>query len=61
MMAHEFLSTLEKEHVEVQDILEKLKNTSATAVKTKEDLFMKLKQELIPHMKGKKNIFIPLC
>jgi hemerythrin-like domain-containing protein len=58
-MAHEFLSTLEKEHVEVQDILEKLKKTSATAVKTKEDLFMKLKQELIPHMKGEEKHFYP--
>jgi hemerythrin-like domain-containing protein len=59
-MAHEFLETLEKEHVEVQEILEKLKNTSGKAVKSKEDLFMKLKQELIPHMKGEEKHFYPL-
>jgi hemerythrin-like domain-containing protein len=59
-MAHEFLETLEKEHVEVQEILEKLKKTSGKAVKTKEDLFMKLKQELIPHMKGEEKHFYPL-
>jgi hemerythrin-like domain-containing protein len=59
-MSHEFLETLEKEHVEVQEILEKLKNTSGKAVKSKEDLFMKLKQELIPHMKGEEKHFYPL-
>ena len=47
-MAHQFLQALEKDHEEVKGILEKLEETSKTAVKTKEDLFTKLKQELIP-------------
>jgi hemerythrin-like domain-containing protein len=59
-MAHEFLAALEKDHEEVQEILKKLQDTSAKAVKTKEDLFMKLKQELIPHMKGEEKHFYPL-
>ncbi len=58
-MAHQFLQTLEKDHEEVKGILEKLESTSKTAVKKKEDLFMKLKQELIPHMKGEEKHFYP--
>jgi hemerythrin-like domain-containing protein len=59
-MSHEFISTLEKDHEEVQEILKKLQETSKTAVKSKEDLFMKLKQELVPHMKGEEKHFYPL-
>jgi hemerythrin-like domain-containing protein len=51
-MAHELLVTLENDHDEVKAILDKLENTSKTAKKTKEDLFLKLKRHLIPHMKG---------
>jgi hemerythrin-like domain-containing protein len=59
-MALQFLETLKKEHEDVQHILEELQNTSDGAVKTKEDLFRKLKQELIPHMKGEEKHFYPL-
>jgi hemerythrin-like domain-containing protein len=59
-MSHEFISALEKDHEEVQGILKKLQETSKTAVKSKEDLFMKLKQELVPHMKGEEKHFYPL-
>lgn len=58
-MAHRFLETLEKDHEEVKGILEKLESKSKTAVKGKEDLFMKLKQELIPHMKGEEKHLYP--
>ncbi|RJQ65502.1 MAG: hemerythrin domain-containing protein [Desulfobacteraceae bacterium] len=58
-MAHEFFQTLEKDHEEVKAILEKLESASDGAVKTKEDLFLKLKQELIPHMKGEEKHFYP--
>jgi hemerythrin-like domain-containing protein len=59
-MSHEFISTLEKDHEEVQEILKKLQESSKTAVKGKEDLFKKLKQELVPHMKGEEKHFYPL-
>jgi hemerythrin-like domain-containing protein len=59
-MAHEFLETIEKEHQEVQELLDKIENTSSGAVKTKEDLFMKLKRELIPHMKAEEKAFYPV-
>lgn len=59
-MTHQFIQTLQKDHQEVQSILGKIQNTSEGAVKTKEDLFMQLKQELIPHMKGEEKHFYPL-
>lgn len=59
-MALQFTEILKKEHSEVQSILQELENTSEGAVKTKEKLFMKLKQELIPHMKGEEKHFYPL-
>jgi hemerythrin-like domain-containing protein len=58
-MSHEFLQTLQKDHQEVKQILANLKNTSDRAMKTREDLFMNLKQELIPHMKGEEKHFYP--
>jgi hemerythrin-like domain-containing protein len=59
-MAHEFFRTLEQEHEEVKKILDQLESTSPGAVKQKEDLFAKLKQELIPHMKGEEKHFYSL-
>ena len=46
-MTHQFIQTLQKDHQEVQSILGKIQNTSEGAVKTKEDLFMQLKQEFL--------------
>jgi len=59
-MAHEFFRTIENEHEEVKSILEQLEKTSPGAVKIKEALFSKLKQELIPHMKGEETHFYSL-
>ncbi|GAB6058904.1 hemerythrin domain-containing protein [Desulfonatronum parangueonense] len=59
-MPHELLQTIEKEHLDVKELLHKIENKSARAVKTKEDLFKKLKRELIPHMKGEEKHFYPL-
>lgn len=56
-MTHQFLEALEKDHEKVKGILEELKDTSKTAVKTKEDLLLKLKAELIPHMRGEEKYF----
>ena len=59
-MSHEFLETLEKDHEEVKELLEKLQSTSKSAMKSKEDLFLKFKQELIPHMKAEEKHFYPV-
>ncbi|SDB08161.1 Hemerythrin HHE cation binding domain-containing protein [Desulfonatronum thiosulfatophilum] len=59
-MPHELLQTIEKEHLNIKELLHKIENKSARAVKTKDDLFMKLKRELIPHMKGEEKHFYPL-
>jgi hemerythrin-like domain-containing protein len=55
-MTHDFLEMLKKDHEEVKGIMEKISNGSKSA-KTKEGLFSKLKQELVPHMKGEEKHF----
>lgn len=55
----EFFNELKKDHDEVKDILEKLKNSSQTAEKTREKLFIQLKQELLPHLKAEETSFYP--
>ena len=57
---HQFFQSLEKDHNEVRDILEQLAQTSEGAAKTKEKLFMKLKHELLPHMKGEEKGLYPV-
>lgn len=56
-MAHQFFDMLQKDHQKVKDILDQLSNTTSRAVKTREDLFKKLKEELLPHMKGEEKHF----
>ncbi len=58
-MAHEFFQILEKDHEEVKGILDKLESQSKGSAKSKEDLFLKLKEELIPHMKGEEKHLYP--
>ncbi len=52
-MANEFLNHLKKEHREVQDILEQLESGE----ENKEELFMKLRKELLPHLKAEEKVF----
>lgn len=52
-----FFDELKKDHREVKDILEKLKAGSKTAEKTREKLFVQLKQELVPHLKAEEATF----
>ncbi|MFZ7127856.1 MAG: hemerythrin domain-containing protein [Desulfobacterales bacterium] len=58
-MHQEFFDLLKKEHKEVDDLLEELEETSDGAVKTREKLFAKLKEELVPHMKAEEKAFYP--
>jgi hemerythrin-like domain-containing protein len=59
-MAHQLLQIIEKDHEELKEILEQLENASQGAVKKKEELFMKLKMELLPHMKAEEKHFYPV-
>lgn len=52
---HEFLEELKKDHEEVKEILEKIKNTGG--VKSRENLFLQLKKEITPHMKAEEKVF----
>ena len=53
----EFFEELKKDHNEVKDILQKMKESSKTAEKTREKLFSQLKQELVPHLKAEETTF----
>jgi hemerythrin-like domain-containing protein len=48
---------LKKDHVEVKGILGKLKETKES--KKREELFLKLRMELVPHMKSEESTFYP--
>ncbi len=58
-MAHEFLDMLHKEHKEVQGILDELSKTSMTSTDRRQELFMTLRQNLIPHLTGEEKYFYP--
>jgi hemerythrin superfamily protein len=54
---NEFFQMLKKDHVEVKGILAQLVETKET--KKREELFQKLREELVPHMKAEETIFYP--
>ena len=56
---NQFFQMLKKDHKEVKGILAQLDETKESQSKKREDLFQKLKEELVPHMKAEENIFYP--
>ncbi|WP_028571742.1 hemerythrin domain-containing protein [Desulfonatronum lacustre] len=54
-----FFQMLKKDHVEVKGILGQLKQTKESAPKKREELFKKLREELVPHMKAEESAFYP--
>lgn len=52
---NEFFQILKKDHVEVKGILGQL--TETKELKKREELFKKLKEELVPHMKAEESTF----
>jgi hemerythrin superfamily protein len=50
---------LHKDHETVKALLEKLTEGSARLGKSRESLFEKLKQEIMPHMKAEEKVFYP--
>jgi hemerythrin-like domain-containing protein len=58
-MHEDFFQLLEKDHNQVKDLLEKLQDTSDSAVKTREKLFLQLKKEILPHLKAEEKTLYP--
>ena len=58
-MHNEFFQMLKKDHAEVKGILGQLKETKESASKKREELFQKLREELVPHMKAEESAFYP--
>jgi hemerythrin-like domain-containing protein len=55
----EFFEMIEKDHEEVKEIIEKIEESSSGAVKSREKMFMQLKEELLPHMKAEEKTLYP--
>jgi site-specific DNA-adenine methylase len=49
---NQFFQMLKKDHAELKEILGQLKETKESAPKKREELFQKLREELVPHMKA---------
>ena len=56
---NEFFQMLKEDHEAVKDILGQLVETKETAPKKREELFQKLRMELVPHMKAEESVFYP--
>jgi len=56
-MHNEFFSLLKKDHQEVMSMLDQIKELSSREYKQKEQLFMQMKQELVPHIKAEEKAF----
>ncbi len=56
-MHNDFFQMLKKDHAEVKGILGKLKETKESSPKKREELFQKLRTELVPHMKAEESAF----
>lgn len=56
-MENQFFQLLKKDHRELKGILGQLKESKESAVKKREELFRKLTEELVPHMKAEEKTF----
>jgi len=56
---NEFFQMLKKDHEEVKGILGMLKETKESELKKREEVFLKLRIELVPHMKAEESAFYP--
>lgn len=56
---NEFFQMLKKDHEVVKHLLEQLVATKASAPKKRDELFQKLRKELVPHMKAEESAFYP--
>ena len=58
-MHNEFFQMLTEDHVAVKGLLGQLTSTKKSAPKKREELFQKLRTELVPHMKAEESTFYP--
>jgi hemerythrin-like domain-containing protein len=58
-MHEDFFNLLKEEHSEVKNILTQLSKTEQGDSKKREELFMELKNNLLPHMNGEESYFYP--
>lgn len=56
-MLNAFFQMLKKDHQEIKGILGQLKESKETSLKKREELFQKLTEELVPHMKAEEKTF----
>jgi hemerythrin-like domain-containing protein len=56
---NQFFQMLKKDHAELKETLGQLKETKESAPKKREELFQKLREELVPHMKAEESTFYP--
>src|SRR5512141_386166 len=54
---NEFFQMLKKDHEEVKGLLAQLGQTNESDSEKREELFQKLKEELVPHMKAEEKTF----
>jgi len=60
-MAHDdFINMIHEEHEMVMDMLEQIKQMPDSNYTGREEMFNKLKSELVPHMKGEEKAFYPV-
>ena len=59
-MMNELFKEIKKDHQEVRDIFSKLEKAEDGASKKREELFMQLRQEIMPHMKAEEHVLYPL-
>jgi len=53
---HELESVLRGEHQAIKGIIDQLDRTTARARKVREDLFVRLKENIVPHMKAEEKV-----
>lgn len=58
-MKNTFFEMFKDDHKKVKGILGSIKETKESAPKKREELFQKLKEELVPHMKAEEITFYP--
>jgi hemerythrin-like domain-containing protein len=56
-MHQDLFELLKKDHRELMEMLDQLKETTDRASKKREELFMQMKQEIVPHMRAEEKAF----
>jgi hemerythrin-like domain-containing protein len=58
-MHNEFFNIIHHDHVKLMGLINQLKETSNRAFAQRDELFNKMKSELLPHMRGEEKAFYP--